>query len=186
MMLRFFVLGIATLSITVQSARAAEFRVPTFGDALRSAGDLTIPAAWSGIWAKEDSLHLCSDPTVFVTRAGFDTLCTGATFDEEAGGIMLNCTGMVDDDSADITCTGTDNSDPDCTVLFDVHIVAMRNGDSFFRVSTANITHEPPSCDFDGCIVTETTATREFPEPAECLTPVEPGTWGMIKSRYYR
>jgi hypothetical protein len=184
MKLRLLAAGIVTLFITAQSARAADFRVPTLGDALLRAGNPTIPAAWSGIWAFEDSTHLCSDPMVIFTSTGFDTLCTGGSIEEGQGGIPLDCTGTVDDNSVDVTCTGTDDSDPLCIIHYSFHLVANRNGDSFFAESTIDVTYEPSGCDFDQCIVTETTATRTGPEPPGCLTPVEPSTWGTIKAQY--
>jgi hypothetical protein len=184
MMLRYCVLVIAILSITTANVRAAGFHVPTLGEVLQRSGEVTIPAAWSGIWSHQDSLHLCGNPTIFLTGTGEDTLCTGGAFPQGPGGVTLDCTGTVDDDSADLTCTGTDDSDPTCIIHYNLLFVATRNGENFFAEGTVTTTHEPQFCDFDACIVTEITATRVAPEPAECLTPVEASTWGMLKARY--
>ncbi len=107
------VLGVilSMLSISLPGSAAADLPpLPTLSAALRSAGGPVVPAAWAGVWATTDSVHLCSDPTILFTDSGLDTLCTGDPIQDEQGGITLSCSGTVDDTSVDITCTGSKNS----------------------------------------------------------------------------
>lgn len=123
---------------------------------------------------------------ILFTSANFDTLCTGETIEENAGGITLSCTGTIDANNANIACTGTDEPNPGCIATYDMTIVATRNGDNSFREITLNTTYEPEFCDGDqnSCLVIETTSNRVGPGPPECSSPVQSGTWGMIKARY--
>ena len=185
------VLGVilSMLSISLPGSAAADLPpLPTLSAALRSAGGPVVPAAWAGVWATTDSVHLCSDPTILFTDSGLDTLCTGDPIQDEQGGITLSCSGTVDDTSVDITCTGSEELSPGCTVNYETTIVATRNGDSYSGALTVNATFTPPLCDGspDICIVTESTGTRVGPEPPDCLSPVEEGTWGRVKAAYYR
>jgi hypothetical protein len=186
-MLRLLPLGAVVL--TLASAAAPDAHAAPLatwqGDAARD-GDLTLPAAWAGIWIDADSLHLCSDPTVFFAITDTDTLCAGDPIEEEIDGVVLDCSGTYDDDSADIICVGGGEISPGCTVEYELTIVATRNGDSAFATTTINTTYLPPGCDGepDTCVVVETTSTRIGPPPPDCVTAVEAGTWGRIKARY--
>jgi hypothetical protein len=124
---------------------------------------------------------------ILFSGSGFDTLCTGAPFEEGGGDVTMACTGSIDEDSANMICTGTDEVTPGCHVDYEMTIVATRNGDDFFTETTLNAIYDPPFCDSvpNTCLVTETTSTRVAPEPPSCSTPVETGTWGMVKARYH-
>jgi hypothetical protein len=132
-------------------------------------------------------VRFCSDPNVLFAGPGADTLCTGDPIEEGAGDVTLNCTGTIDEDSANITCTGSDEVSPGCTVDYEMTIVSTRNGETFFIESTLNATYEPKLCDSvpNTCLVTKSHGTRVGPEPPECATPVQPGTWGQLKARYH-
>jgi hypothetical protein len=180
-MLGFFVLAALVLSLPSASP-AAGLPSMTLGDAL-AAGNLTIPAAWSGIWSVADTSHACGDPTL-ETDVTVDTLCTGAPVVDDPFDI-LDCTGStVDDVSANVNCAGFVEF-PGCRIDVSLTIVAARNGDSYVATSTSSQTFTPTGCGgVDECTVTESTGTRIGPEPPDCQTPVDASTWGLVKSRY--
>jgi hypothetical protein len=167
-------------------ASGAEWQTMTLGKALRSGGGPTIPASWAGIWSREDTVRFCGNPMILFAGPGSDTLCAGAQIEQQADGVPLNCTGTFDDDSANMVCTGSDEVSPGCLVQYEMTIVATRNGDTSTTEATINATYQPPFCDSvpNSCLVMNTTSTRVQPQPPSCLTPVEPGTWGMLKARY--
>jgi hypothetical protein len=186
-MIRSFVLAVLVLSTLPSGARAGGLPVVPFGEALRSAGNITLPAAWAGVWSYEDTSYACGDPENFQTDAGVDTLCTGMPLgDEPNDPFDFDCSGStIDDDSANITCTFSMDFGG-CVVDFSISYVATRNGDTYFLTTTESQTFTPTGCGgADQCTVTETTATRIAPEPVEwCLTPVAATTWGQVKAHY--
>ena len=172
-------------------ARAAESAVSiSFADVLAAAsGDLTIPAAWAGVWDIRDTTRNCGGP-VTETDAGLDTLCTGASVFESPDGapVSFDCTGTITDTVVDVDCTASFEVSPDCLATFTVALDATRTGDSYTAIQTMSITYSGGGlgCDLipDTCTTTATTGTRIGPEPAECATPVEATTWGRVKARY--
>lgn len=186
MKLRYFVLAIVVLSFMPRDAHSAAFHVPSFGQALRGSVP-SIPAAWAGIWTFRDTTHTCADPnTITGTDSGLDTLCTGQVFQDSTGGVQVNCTGTVTDNSADVTCTGSFQFFPGCDVQFTNHLVATRNGNQAFVTTTFNTVYTPSMCllQLDSCDVTESTLARIAGEPTSCMTPVQRSTWGAVKVHY--
>lgn len=168
------------------AAAAAEFptriSTPSFADALR-AGGYTIPAAWAGVWAGTSIDYDCATNAVVGGDSDPDTLCTGDDVSPGDFGFAFNCSGTIDDNSANVTCTA-DSSISICSLHFEFTLVATRSGDSFTATTTISQDFNPDFCGTDSCVRTETTATRIAPEPAECATPVDVISWGEIKSRY--
>jgi hypothetical protein len=183
-MLRYVLIALGIVSTLPPASRALEVPKLTLEDALRATSPL-IPAAWGGIWATAESTHVCGNPTITMTDAGFDTLCSGTPVIDESGG--LTCTGTADDVSANVSCSVTfPAGPPPCTATISINLMATRNGNSAFVTFTESHTFTPTNCAgmADTCEVTESTYTRVGPEPVPCTSPVEPTTWGMIKSSY--
>jgi hypothetical protein len=181
-----FVLAVAVLSILPSAAGAAGPPPMTFAEVLRSLGNPTIPAAWSGIWSYEDTMYVCGNPAVTGTDAGLDTLCTGEwVADDPDDSFDFDCSGFtIDDNNANITCTFSMDFGG-CLVDFSASYVATRTGDRYFLTSTVSQTFTPTGCGgADECVVTEETADRIGPEFPACLTPVDATTWGSVKARY--
>jgi hypothetical protein len=184
-MLRLVVVAVLVLSSF--AAPAGALPAMTFGEALRSAGIVTLPAAWAGVWAYEDTSYACGDPQNFQTDAGNDTLCTGQWLGDNPNDTLnFDCSGStIDDVSANISCTLSMDFGG-CVIDVSISYVATRNGETYFLTATESRTFTPTGCGgADECTVTETTATRIGPEPPECpLTAVDATTWGSVKSRY--
>jgi hypothetical protein len=158
---------------------------PGLAEILASLGDTTIPPAWAGIWHFDNTDFDCStnDPIGF--DSADDTLCTGAEVYPGGGLVTFTCTGTTNDTSINITCTGSGGFPPICTVDATVMLVATLSGQDLNATFTTTVVSTPPNCyGQDGCVRTETIGTYLGPEPAECASPVEPGSWGRLKSRY--
>jgi len=158
---------------------------PNLGDVLRAAGDLTIPAAWSGVWEFEDTDYDCTTKLPTGTGSDTDTLCTGeAIYGDDA---KLNCTGTVSDTEVDVDCTGDVEVFPGCVLTFNFSLTATRSGDTLTSSSTVSQVYTPPLCAFgqpDQCQRTDSVANRVGPEPPDCLTSVEEMSWGRVKAVY--
>ncbi|MFN8178870.1 MAG: hypothetical protein U0167_13150, partial [bacterium] len=72
------------------------------------------------------------------------------------------------------------------TVTFNYTLAATRTGETLHATLTQSQVYSQPGCGPipDSCTKTVTTATRIGAEPANCAAPVEPDTWGQVKSRY--
>ncbi len=169
------------------AAHAAAFRVPGPGGTILH-DTIVVPAAWSGIWAITDSVYNCGNSTPISFSSDADTLCTGQSFNpEDTGGVTVTCTGSADDTHADITCTGSFEVFPLCTATYTVRSVTTRTGESYVATTTITTTYSQPGCGSflqDTCQIINTKGMRTGPAPGNCLTPVQPGTWGAIKSLY--
>jgi hypothetical protein len=153
-------------------------------------GSDPVPAEWSGVWSTVDSLYDCNG--VFQqTFSSIDTLCTGQAVEPDPDPeFTYECNGTITATTVNITCTGSSEVFPDCTANFVVTQVGTRTADSYFMVITTNTTFSGTGkgCDqFPAqCMQFNTHGTRIAPEPtAYCATPVEPTTWGKLKSRYH-
>ncbi len=183
------IVSVFLVAIAAREAGAAKLRVPALSQILRGGPQPTLPAAWSGIWSDADTIYMCSDPgTPVFTSSGLDTLCTGETYSEDPD-YTLDCSGTTSDTNLDLTCTGSflpDPKDPTCVAEVDIELHGVRTDEKYFLSATINTTFVPPFCYLspDQCLIIETTATRIAPEPAECLTPALPSTWGKVKARY--
>jgi hypothetical protein len=155
---------------------------PSLEDVFHSLGDLTIPAAWGGIWNFNNNDFECITKVPTGSDADIDTLCTGDVFFDS----NLTCTGTADDTNIDVECTGEIEVIDDCFMTFTYTLTANRNGDSLTASSTQSQVFTPPFCAFqpDQCILTETNGTRVAPEPKNCLTAVEEMSWGRVKAVY--
>jgi len=154
----------------------------------RAGDEPTLPAAWQGVWSMESIDRICGDSTIIDQQTSVDTLCAGDPFYAEEA--QVSCTGTVDDQSADITCSFTQVIDekefPGCTVTFTFHLEAQRTSAttlSALETLTIDYSEECPVFFEDSCTETTTTGTL-LPGDPECVVPIEPGSWASIKSHY--
>jgi hypothetical protein len=150
-------------------------------------GDFTIPPEWAGVWDIETVSETCEGAPLD-TEVESDTLCSGALILEDDEEFELDCTGTVTSTTVDIECTGSSEIPPDCTVDYSFSLEGSRTGDTYTAVETIQITYGGTSieCDLfpDSCERYTTTGTRVAPEPANCMVPVEPASWSLLKARY--
>lgn len=160
----------------------------TLRRALTAAGGYTIPAAWAGIWAYNDTTYDCTTHAVTSVDTGQDTLCAGQSFepDSTGTGFSYNCTGTVTDTQLNLTCTGS-FSFSGCGATYTLVGTGTRSGDTAFTVSTFSTTWSPPNCAFqaDSCEQTNSHQTRIGAAPPGCTTATHAKTWGQVK-QYYR
>ena len=152
-------------------------------------GSIVIPVEWGGIWAVEDSSYDCNG--LFDTvEAGSDTLCPGASvMDSGESPIQMNCTGSADATTVNVTCSGSMEIMPDCQMTITTTLHGTRTGETYFVVSTQEITYSgtAPECGLvqGSCTQTNSHGTRTEPTPTQyCQTPAIPTTWGKLKVRY--
>jgi len=182
---------LSTLLLSADVAAAAPLSASNLRDILRVARPtVPTPAAWSGVWDIVINIYQCGGG-LLQTVSETDTLCTGQEISEEPPGtdVPPTCTGFADDTTVDMTCTGTGDYFPDCTVSYVAEIDGTRTADSYSLVSIINSTYEGTGtgCEFlpDSCIRVEVTGTRTGPEPSDyCATPTLPSTWGRVKAQY--
>lgn len=185
-------LAVIALAVIASAAHAAP-RALRFVDILRpEAGDVTVPPEWDGVWASEDSIYDCSGVLQSV-ETYLDTLCSGqvVSFADESPdpGINIVCTSAATATTVNVSCTGSVEVIPDCTVTYSVEVQAVRTGNSFVGINTTEIQYSGTAfgCDFfpESCTRVVTHATRTGPAPsAYCSTPARPQTWGTVKVRY--
>jgi len=147
---------------------------------------VTVPPEWDGTWTVADSVYHC-DGTFIVISAATDTLCGGKEFSLVNSPLPLTCTGTADATTLDATCSGSGPSGTDCTVTEAVAIHGTRTGDSYFVVSTFNISYSGAGCGgaLPQCIQVNSHGTRTSSAPVDfCATPTRPSTWGRIKVIY--
>jgi hypothetical protein len=156
---------------------------PRLSDWLSILTDPALPHAWAGVWQSTNVDSNCVNHTYTGTTYSTDTLCTNQAI---GGGPQVTCTGTTSDTAIDISCSGTEEIFPGCSVTYSFTLVATRSGETLQAATTSSQVFTPTLCAglADTCTKTVTTATRIGPEPADCATPVEPDTWGEMKSRY--
>lgn len=165
--------------------RTAEVRPISLQQALR-AGGFVLPPEWAGLWAFDDTTRACNRGAIESIDMGVDTLCAGFSLEPDpTEGGAYSCTGTVTATEIDLQCSFSISIEG-CTLTYQQTLRASRNGDtatSFFQFS---MTSTPPLCAFipDTCFEEYEGFTRIGPAPATCTTPIEPATWGDIKSRY--
>ena len=164
-------------------AERASLPLPSLANALSGFGQYTIPAAWAGVWNFQDSDYDCKTNVLIDTFAETDTLCSGQVIYDDP---KIQCTGSVSDTHIDIECSATFPIDEGCSATFTFTLDGTRTGDTANATSISSQEFTPPMCAFipDSCTRTESVMTRIGPEPPNCLTAVEPATWGQLKAVY--
>lgn len=177
---------------SLASAEPLPVKQPSFADMLRMAafkarGDATLPAAWAGVWNFEDDDYDCTTNDFLNSDTNVDTLCTGEQLDPSDFGIEMDCTvTTLNDTDIDIDCSGIYDPGfpPGCTITIGFSLVAHRSGDALTATAVFSQDYATACLVADDCIRTETVGTRIGPEPPNCLTAVEPETWGRVKALY--
>lgn len=155
----------------------------------RAGVTIVVPPEWGGIWTVTDSTYDCEGALQNV-EASEDTLCPGEpAFDPQQSPYPIDCTGSADATNIDVTCTGSAELFPDCQANFTSTLRGTRTGESYFVVSTTEITYSGSGtgCEFvpPFCMQINSHATRTGPAPvAYCQTPARPTSWGTLKVRY--
>lgn len=184
------VLLMSVVSVTGQSASAAEVKL-RFSDVVSAAGlEITVPPEWDGIWSYTDSMYTCEGELSNVFT-GFDTLCAGQMIDTDPGGGPENfeCTGSVDGTTLQYECTGSEEVFTDCTGNYSITASATRTGETYVAETVVDISYSGTGLGCDqvpaSCFRTVTHATRNGPAPsAYCVTPTESSSFGRIKVMY--
>jgi hypothetical protein len=179
-----FLLAAVSLARPAAADPFARRNVHAYGSAATTAGSISVPAAWAGIWANVDTVYTCAG--VFQsTSSDTDTLCTGQTLADST----FNCTGSFDANTFTEHCSATGEVFTDCQydVVLDAH--GTLTNDTFFSVSTLATTYSgtgagcnlvPPHCE-----QTNSHETRIGPAPASfCATPTQVESWGQLKAHY--
>lgn len=169
--------------LLIGSAQAAA--VPVQSVAKLARASVLVPVEWDGFWTTVDSVYTCEGVLLFTPPASADTICGGKDFSPTApGGITLVCTtGTVDANTIDLTCTGSGTIEPDCDASYTIVTHQTRTGDTFFSVSTINVTYTGTACPGPSdCLQVNVHGTRTGPAPTDyCATPTKRSTWGQIK-----
>jgi len=186
-------LVLAAVVGTAPNAEAAP-RGMRYADVLRATRTtISIPPEWDGIWASEDSVYDCQGVLQSV-EVYLDTLCAGQVYgyqgEDPTGGLLtITCTGFATATVASVTCAGSGEIIPDCTVSISNSLDATRTGNSFVAVSITDISASGTALGCNlfpaRCTRVVTHATRTGPAPADyCLTPTRPSSWGEVRIRY--
>jgi len=148
-----------------------------------SAGDLTYPAGWEGVWETHTETKDCKTLTLLGESDDEVTICEGDPFEYAKG---FDCTGTVTDGSVDVTCVGSYQALPDCIATVTFEREGTRTGGSFEGVTTLTTVYEGVGCGVleMTCIRNEETGTRTSADPDCSKTPTDRISWGEIKLRY--
>jgi hypothetical protein len=145
------------------------------------------PAAWAGVWRSEAVISFCGFGE-FQRYTIEDTVCTGdPIFLFAEIGDHIECTGSIDDNSVDISCSGVRDLTPTCTEYYSQEFSGTLNGDNAEFMVTVSLAYEGTDCfgAEDFCTETVTTATRIADEPSGCTTTsAENVNWGTLKTLY--
>jgi hypothetical protein len=152
-------------------------------------GTIVIPPEWDGIWMIEDSTYDCTGAFMDTSAPEPDTLCAGAAIVPDDVPFSFTCSGSATATTVDVTCVGSEEIVPDCTLTFTYSLRGTRSGDTFFVVTTISQSYDGTAegCDLipDSCEQINNHAIRTGPAPpAYCATPALPSTWGELKVRY--
>lgn len=145
----------------------------------------SFPASWEGLWEFTNVMEDC-EGTPMGTEIDTSSICEGDVLTPDDEGFTFECTGTIDDDSIDLVCTAGEEVSEDCTASLSYTLEGIRTGDTVTGIQTTTITYTGAGCGpiENICLATEITGTRISPEPENCITPVQPATWGAIKARY--
>lgn len=142
-----------------------------------------VPPEWLGIWFVTSTAKDCETGFVFFSNAEPDTLCANSALDPEDDEVGLSCTSTLNATNYSSTCTGT-VEEAGCTATYTYESNFTRTGDAYSGVTTLTLDYQGVDCGPAVCMRIETSATRVSSSTSSCLTPVEPTTWGTVKSLY--
>lgn len=150
---------------------------------------VVVPTDWDGIWTTQDSIYTCEGFSLGALPPGADTLCGGKDYTTASPGtdIVFTCDGTANTTTFDLHCTGSGEVETGCTADYDVVIHGTRSADTFFTVSTINVTYTGDTCPVpSSCTQLNSHGTRTGPTTvADCaVTPTKRPTWGELKVIY--
>jgi hypothetical protein len=149
----------------------------------------TLPSSWIGVWSIHTTQTDCTTNFVYFDQTLTDTLCADANIQPDStADLPVSCTAQVDANSFHVICDATYPVEPGspCMATFHEDVTGSVNGDSYTSSGTFTISYSD-SCSnvFDTCINISSTGSRTSSDPGVCAnTPVEPVSWGLLKSRY--
>ena len=181
------------VSLAIPFAIAAPADAGPRAPGLRGAlnGSIVVPAEWSGIWSYTDSVYDCSG--VFQSLdSGLDTLCTGLSYDPAPDSPYPARLHRIRDLDHRRPALHVQRPDRGHRMHGHLHVRLRRNPlGRHVRDHQHDVDRHrrngASECSFfpDQCTRTVSRATRIAAEPtAYCATPVEPTTWGRVKSQY--
>jgi hypothetical protein len=171
----------STLALASEARRGAAL-VPLDG---AGGGVFEIPAEWAGIWMYQSQTKDCVTGAVINSSAYADTTCAGEVI--VPGGGFYQCTGGYDGNTYTSDCVASQEILPGCRADYHLVQTGTRNGDTYTSTARSTTTFVGETCGVlaDQCFDFVTTATRVAPAPDPCFVPVEPVTWGSLKSRFH-
>ena len=147
---------------------------------------LVIPQDWDGIWAVEDSVYLCDGTFQSAPGSAPDTICGGSDY-QASGPVTLDCNGTADATTISVTCTGSGVFIPDCNANYTVVTHGTRSGDSYFTVTTVDVTYTGAGCEGFPAMHPGQQPWHPHGPGARggcAATPTRRSTWGEIKAIY--
>jgi hypothetical protein len=178
-------LSLVLMLVHPSQSSAASKPIRSLKQSLHQLGDVTVPAAWAGIWTVSDTMKLCGVPgPIIPVQTHSDTMCAGdvITGDET---VTYTCSGTATATTVDMTCTGSSDDGNGCVGDYTETLHGTRNGDDALLTYTINVVYTPSGCQDDGCIELVIAMHRTAGPPAECsITPTLKTTWGKLKKRY--
>jgi len=126
--------------------------VRLFKQSLHQLGDVTVPAAWAGIWTVSDTMKLCGIPgPIFPVQTHQDTMCVGDVISGDQT-VTYTCNGTATATTVDMTCTGSSDDGNGCVGNYTETLHGTRTGEDALLHYTINVTYTPTGCSDDGCI----------------------------------
>jgi hypothetical protein len=183
------VLGCLIASPLVASATPAPLRpgAPPISPLQLLKTSDTIPSEWLGVWSFHVVQKDCTTHIITADTTVLDTLCTSSNIEPDStAAFPLSCDYQVEGNGYHLVCDGTVAVTDSCTALFHEDLTGTVSGGSFQVEGTFSFSYQGSCFGIpDQCTEYTSTGTRINSDPAVCQgTPVEPTTWGIIKSRY--
>jgi len=147
----------------------------------------TLPSSWIGVWSTHIVQKDCTTNFTYYDQTMTDTLCADANIQPDSTAESpLSCTTQLNGNSYHVVCDGAETLEGSCTATYHEDITGTVNGDSYTSGGTFTISYSEGCSGLpDMCINITITGTRISSDPGVCAnTPVEPVSWGLLKSRY--
>jgi len=147
----------------------------------------SLPTDWIGVWSIHSVQKDCTTQIVSYDATVLDTLCTDSSIEPDSNSVFqTNCTTTINGNSYEVVCDGTLAVTDSCQTIYHQETSGTVTGSSFTVSGTITFSYSGSCFGLpDQCLSFTSTGTRVDSNPAVCSqTPVEPTSWGLLKSRY--